>query len=94
MSSTQLIGLFSGAGGAIAVLTVGWILILTEKLFTSGYVQSLRDQINEKNAAIATERDRADAERRRADVAVDAAQTSNILLASITGRSAKGAGTP
>lgn len=68
------------------MLTIGWVLMLTDKLFTSGYVRNLQEQITEKNAAIATERDRADAERRRADVAVDAAQTSNILLASITGR--------
>jgi hypothetical protein len=84
--------MITGAGVAGAVL----VLMITGVLFTRGYVEDQKEryeeqlrnrdaQIAEKNEAIRIERDRADAERRRADVAVEAAQTTNVMLAAITG---------
>jgi hypothetical protein len=98
MSLSLVWDMITGAGVAGAVL----ILMMTGFLFTKNYVDDMKenfkgqlkdreDQITEKNEAIRIERDRADGERRRADAAVEAAQTANVLIASITGRREIGA---
>lgn len=102
MSAESIIGLISGTGGVISALVVFLALIIggvfltrgaveKEREQTAAYIKNLEEQIAEKDAAIRIERDRADNERRRADVSVEAAQTANVLLASLTGRREIGA---
>jgi hypothetical protein len=98
MSISLIWDMITGAGVAGAVL----LLMITGQLFTKGYVESQKEryeeiirnrdaQITEKNEAIRIERDRADAERRRADVAVESVQTANVMFAAITGHREIGA---
>lgn len=61
-----------------------WLLcFMSGLIFTKGHVDDLKDEITAEKEARRLAEDRADAERRRADIAVEAANTANILLAGI-----------
>ena len=77
--SNSVFGLIGGAGVAGI-----WLLTIMLGYFApKQQVDDLKDRLREKDEIIATERQRADNERNRADAAVDAAHTANILLAAL-----------
>jgi hypothetical protein len=76
---SEVINLVSSAGVAGLVL----VFLMSGILFTKSHVDDLRETITEQRETIRLANERADAERRRADAAVEAAQTSNLLLAGI-----------
>jgi hypothetical protein len=79
LSASDIITLLENAGVAGLVL----ILLVTGVLFTKSHVEDLKQEITELKETVRLANDRADAERRRGDAAVEAAQTSNLLLAGI-----------
>jgi hypothetical protein len=69
-----------GSAGVAGIWVICNILGLS---FSKNHVDDLKEQISDLKEAVRFAEARADSERRRADAAVEAAQTSNLLLASI-----------
>lgn len=69
------------AGAGVAGI---WLLCLMMGfMYTKSHVDDLKEQNRELKEALSLANERAENERRRADAAVEAAQTSNLLLAGI-----------
>lgn len=83
---TEIYTLLGGAGVAgIWVLTylTGWSYTKSHVDDLKADIKSRDQEIGDLKAAITLANQRADDERRRGDAAVEAAQTSNIILAGI-----------
>lgn len=75
-----------GVIGSAGVAGIWLLCIMLGYMVPKQHADDLKQQNAEKDAIIATERQRADNERARADAAVVAANTANILLAALRTR--------
>lgn len=85
MPDSVIQGLIGGAGVAglwLACIMLGW-------MFPKPHVDDLKQDNSDLKEAVTLANERADNERRRADGAVEAARTANLLLAAI-GKGASG----